>query len=1053
LIRASRAPPHSVLGPRPRSSTSLSFPRFLRSSVRPLEVGPPSRRKLGHRQGHRRRRGRIPPRPRSFRIPPRRVTPSPSFEYSNPSTTNHYNPIQAMASHPLKRGAPRSSNSSFVSSHVFSTDSSAAPPTAAAMAGNRRQYDSLSPDIDINPSDSGDHDPDATGGGDVGDEDDSPDDELSGGYDDDGGTYDEYDDLNSEAEEYYNSGASELVTTVRGDGYGGGGSGHHGAKTSLQSHNYEPDESEVWRAYVAQQHFSNRGQWWTTGKLRALRRWGLTLVVGVLQAVIAVACNFASKRLGEIKYDHVYDLLELQTLKRHGMEASGTGEGAGSGGEDLYYTADGYLDMNQDGVPDAEQGGAGEGSGASADLADHWYNFGGSPFLAFLFYQTVFAFLASIFVYIEPVSGGSGIPEVKCFLNGIDLPRIVRVKTLVCKVVGVTFSVAAGLPVGKEGPMVHSGSVVAAGISQGRTKFWGVDTSFSKFSDFRNDREKRDFVACGAAAGVASAFGAPIGGVLFSLEEGASYWSTKLTWRAFFCAMVTFGSLLALKGREGHWGQSNVSKLFSFGEFTSIGDGSTNYKVWELLLFILIGCLGGLIGACFNAGNEHLTIWRMKNVNYSKKRRMVEVIVMSVLVTTVSFLMPLLWGRCTELPTDMQDWTNQEKDLVNNLVAFNCIPGKQYNEVASLFLIEADVAIRQLFHFRETGETDSSTFSSTALFLFFIPYITLASLVYGIAIPSGLFVPSLLSGAAFGRLFGHLLHKLDHTSGTFADSGTYALMGAAAVLGGMARMTISLTVILLEATGNMQYVLPLMMTLMAARFTGNVFNEGLYDIHIHLKHIPFLEPEVPTIAERHEIVAGQVMSTEVKCLRPVERVGIVYDLLKNIQHSNFPIVDTASSGTLYGTASRSVLCTLLQRRAFGQPHHLNNGQYRANSDGGADYAELLGPKRLSPLVQWDTIERVYPNYPTIDDVQLRPGDRNCWLDLRPYANTAPYTINETASIQVSPWRKIGLGIDPFAHEQLPVPKLISPPKHCSAPTACSAPLASASCAWSTTTTR
>jgi hypothetical protein len=56
---------------------------------------------------------------------------------------------------------------------------------------------------------------------------------------------------------------------------------------------------------------------------------------------------------------------------------------------------------------------------------------------------------------------------------------------LVCKVVGVTFSVAAGLPVGKEGPMVHSGSVVAAGISQGRTKLWGVDTSFSKFSDFR----------------------------------------------------------------------------------------------------------------------------------------------------------------------------------------------------------------------------------------------------------------------------------------------------------------------------------------------------------------------------------------------------------------------------------------------------------------------------------------------------------------------------------------------------------------------------------------
>jgi len=55
-----------------------------------------------------------------------------------------------------------------------------------------------------------------------------------------------------------------------------------------------------------------------------------------------------------------------------------------------------------------------------------------------------------------------------------------------------------------------------------------------------------------------------------------------------------------------------------------------------------------------------------------------------------------------------------------------------------------------------------------------------------------------------------------------------------AALGGMARMTISLTVIMLEATGDMQYVLPLMITLMAARWTGNILCDGLYDIHLHL---------------------------------------------------------------------------------------------------------------------------------------------------------------------------------------------------------------------------
>jgi len=153
------------------------------------------------------------------------------------------------------------------------------------------------------------------------------------------------------------------------------------------------------------------------------------------------------------------------------------------------------------------------------------------------------------------------------------------------------------------------------------------------------------------------------------------------------------------------------------------------------------------------------------------------------------------------------------------------------------------------------------------------------------------------------------------------------------------------------------------------------------------------------------MVAGQVMSSEVKCLRPVERAGAVYDLLSSCSHYTFPIVDTSSGGTLYGTASRSMLCTLLQRRAFGPPdtlhfssHHLHTTTDPSASTSSANPASY-GPKRLSPLVQWDIIERAYPNYPTIQDVHMRDVDRNSWLDLRPYANTAPYTVNETASVQ------------------------------------------------------
>lgn len=56
---------------------------------------------------------------------------------------------------------------------------------------------------------------------------------------------------------------------------------------------------------------------------------------------------------------------------------------------------------------------------------------------------------AALVTYVEPITAGSGMPQVKSYLNGIKIPRIVRIKTLAVKAVGVVTAVVGGLVGGK----------------------------------------------------------------------------------------------------------------------------------------------------------------------------------------------------------------------------------------------------------------------------------------------------------------------------------------------------------------------------------------------------------------------------------------------------------------------------------------------------------------------------------------------------------------------------------------------------------------------------
>jgi chloride channel 7 len=579
---------------------------------------------------------------------------------------------------------------------------------------------------------------------------------------------------------------------------------------------------------------------------------------------------------------------------------------------------------------------------------------------------------SALVAYVEPVAAGSGIPQVKCYLNGVKIPRVVRIKTLFVKSVGVVCSVVGGLAGGKEGPMIHSGAVVAAGISQGKSTTFRRDFKILKY--FREDHEKRDFVSGGAAAGVSAAFGAPVGGVLFSLEEGTSFWNQSLTWRTFFASVIsTFTLNVVLSTYHGVPGDLSYPGLLNLGKFENF-----SYQVYELPIFLMMGALGGLLGAFWNFINYKLSVFRMRYIRM-RWLKVVEACMVAAISATLGFLMMFLLNDCkplgqdpTKFPTQVSSAAKLPPERKMSSLQLYC-PDGQYNVLASIWFQTPEASVRSLFH------DPPNTHNAASLAAFVVIYFLLSCWTFGLATSNGLFIPALLTGAAWGRLISVALYRVIPDA-VLIHPGKYAMIGAAAQLGGVVRMTISLTVIIMETTGNISFALPLIITLIAAKWTGDFFNEGIYDTHIQLSGVPLLPWEPPPLV--HNIYASEVMSHPVVTLKCVENVGHIVELLKLTTYNGFPVVDppltdqseVTTYGRIRGLVLRSQLIVILKLKIFNENSdfwgHINAGIFRDE----------------------------YPRYPTIEQVKVSEEEKTYSIDLRPFMNPSPYTVLHSSSL-------------------------------------------------------
>ena len=172
------------------------------------------------------------------------------------------------------------------------------------------------------------------------------------------------------------------------------------------------------------------------------------------------------------------------------------------------------------------------------------------------------------------------------------------------------------------------------------------------------------------------------------------------------------------------------------------------------------------------------------------------------------------------------------------LVQFHC-DETEYNEMASLWLIGEEGAIKQLYN---RSASKRNAFSIKTLFAFVAVYIVLSGCTGGLAIPFGTFVPNLFVGAALGRAFALIVQDELGVSG-LSEPGTYALIGAGSMLGGYTRMTMTVVVMAIEASGDASVVVPLMLAVQAARFVATMLTDCYDEKMMELRNIPFLHDE------------------------------------------------------------------------------------------------------------------------------------------------------------------------------------------------------------------
>jgi chloride channel protein, CIC family len=393
-----------------------------------------------------------------------------------------------------------------------------------------------------------------------------------------------------------------------------------------------------------------------------------------------------------------------------------------------------------------------------------------------------------------------------------------------------TATIASGGSAGAEGPIVTIGAVVGSNIA----KLLGTGSQHTG-----------TLLGCGAAAGLASVFNAPIAGIFFVMEILLRDFSLKTFTPIVIAAVVSSATTQGILGDAA---------LFQVGE-GFFHDGLA-FSVSQIPTYLILGLACGLLGAAFVRaldGTERFFV-ATKLPLYARPiagALLLGVIGFALFWLTSSGAMPKFYGNGYPMI----------ESLINPNTYFEGTDGAVLKDAAPLLLGLAGLAIIKLIA---------------------------TSITVGSGGAGGLFAPSLFIGAATGGCIGYAVHYFGWFPNT--SPAYFALVGMAALVAATTHAPLTAILIVYEVTQSYDVILPLMfaavVSTVVARF---VCRDSVYTFKLSRLGVRMGALSDLTVLRR--LTPEDVLIEDATVVKRTDSAQTLVNLMESTGTSDFVVTD------------------------------------------------------------------------------------------------------------------------------------------------------------------